>query len=287
MMKYLLFLISGLFLYSCKETEADRISRLVKEWNGKEIVFPGEMNFQTLGSDTNYLFRSDYSIITYVDSVGCMSCKLQLPRWSDFIAQLDSLNSGSVSVLFFLHPKNKKEMDDILKRAHFTHPVCFDEKDAFNKLNHFPEDMAFQTFLLDKENKVIAIGNPIHNPKVKELYLKMIMGDKAPKKKMNILTYATCSDTIIHMGTFDWHQEQKSTFTLTNSGNSPLVIIDVITSCGCTTVDYGKEPVRPGNSVELKVHYKADHPEHFDKTITVYCNTESSPLKLRIAGNAE
>lgn len=31
MMKYLLFLISGLFLYSCKETEIDRISRLVKE----------------------------------------------------------------------------------------------------------------------------------------------------------------------------------------------------------------------------------------------------------------
>lgn len=286
-MKYFLFLIGSLLLFSCKETEVDRINRLVKEWNGKAIVFPGEMNFQTLGNDTNYLFKSDYSIVTYVDSIGCTSCKLQLPRWSSFITQLDSLNSGSVSVLFFLHPKNKKEMDDILKRAHFVHPVCFDEKDAFNQLNHFPEDMAFQTFLLDKDNKVIAIGNPITNPKVKELYIEMIMGDKAPKRDMNILTHTTCSDTIIKMGAFDWHQEQKGIFTLTNSGNSPLVIIDVITSCGCITTDYGKEPVRSGNSVELKVHYKADHPEHFDKTVTVYCNTESSPLKLRVVGNAE
>lgn len=287
MMKYLLFLISGLFLFSCKEAEADRISRLVKEWNGKEIVFPGEMSFQTLGSDTNYLSKSDYSIITYVDSIGCTSCKLQLPRWSDFIAQLDSLNSGSVSVLFFLHPKNKKEMDDILKRAHFTHPVCFDEKDTFNKLNNFPQDEMFQTFLLDKDNKVVAIGNPVHNPKVKELYLKIIMGDKAPQKEVKIQTTAMCSNTSIDMGTFDWHQEQKGTFTLTNTGSSPLVITDVVTSCGCTTVDYGKEPVRPGSGVTLKVNYKADHPEHFNKTITVYCNAATSPIQLKIKGKAE
>ena len=29
--------------------------------------------------------------------------------------------------------------------------------------------MTFQTFLLDKDNKVAAIGNPVHNPKEKEV----------------------------------------------------------------------------------------------------------------------
>ena len=37
--------------------------------------------------------------------------------------------------------------------------------------------MAFQTFLLDKDNKVLAMGNPILNPKIKELYLKIIRGN--------------------------------------------------------------------------------------------------------------
>ena len=41
------------------------------------------------------------------------------------------------------------------------------------------------------------------------------------------------------------------------------------------------------NQYAQDVSYKADHPEHFNKTITVYCNAESSPILLRIAGDAE
>ena len=284
-MKYTIFFIIGMLLVSCKETDKDRINRLIGEWDGREIVYPDNMHFTILGKDTNYLPKSEYTIVSYADSIGCLSCKLQLRQWKSLITELDSMQN--ISVLFFLHSKDKREMDYVLKRDNFTHPICIDEKDAFNKLNHFPEDMAFQTFLLDKDNKVVAIGNPVHNPKVKELYLKIIMGDKAPQKEVKIQTTAACSNTSIDMGTFDWHQEQKGTFTLTNTGSSPLVITDVVTSCGCTTVDYGKEPVRPGSSVALKVNYKADHPEHFNKTITVYCNAATSPIQLKIKGKAE
>ncbi|WP_425286658.1 DUF1573 domain-containing protein [Bacteroides maternus] len=50
---------------------------------------------------------------------------------------------------------------------------------------------------------------------------------------------------------------------------------------------YFKKPVRPNDSLELCVTYKAEHPEHFDKTITVYCNTAFSPIVLRIIGTAQ
>ena len=52
-------------------------------------------------------------------------------------------------------------------------------------------------------------------------------------------------------------------------------------------MDYSKELVQPGNETVLNVTYKAEHPEYFDKTITVYCNVETSPIVLRITGNAE
>lgn len=74
--------------------------------------------------------------------------------------------------------------------------------DAFNKLNKLPPYPMFQTFLLDKNNRVIAIGNPIHNPKVKELYLKIILGDEAPNKKEKIQTTVACSNTIHDLGKF-------------------------------------------------------------------------------------
>lgn len=261
----------------------------MNDWSGKEVVFAAKMSFSILGEDTlAYIIpQSSYKIITYADSIGCMGCKLQLKDWQHFIEELDTIKGNQIPVLFFFHPKDTKELISILKEANFPYPVCIDEKDAFNKLNKFPDEMMFQTFLLDKDNKVVAIGNPVHNPKVKELYLNIILGDKEPNQGVKDQTTVVCSNTIANLDKFDWHQEQKATFTLTNTGNRPLVITDATTSCGCTTVEYKKEPVRSGNSVELKVQYKADHPEHFDKTITVYCNAETSPIKLRIMGSAE
>ena len=66
-----------------------------------------------------------------------------------------------------------------------------------------------------------------------------------------------------------------------------MVIQDIITSCGCTKVEYSKEPVRPGSTLEVKVIYEAEQVEHFNKTVTVYCNAENSPLRLTVKGNAK
>ena len=53
---------------------------MVTEWEGKKIIYPDDMVFTLWGQDTlDYsLPRVDYTIVSYVDSVGCMSCKLQL-----------------------------------------------------------------------------------------------------------------------------------------------------------------------------------------------------------------
>lgn len=149
--------------------------------------------------------------------------------------------------------------------------------------------MIFQTFLLDENNKVLAIGSPIHNPKIRELYLNIIQGAKVTVdgKENAVQTEVSLDKTTMHFGCFDWKEEQNDTFILKNVGNHLLIIQDVTTSCGCTQATYSKEPVLPGDSVSLHVTYKTDHPEHFDKTITVYCNAKPSPVILRITGDAE
>ena len=73
---------------------------------------------------------------------------------------------------------------------------------------------------------------------------------------------------------------------MTNTGSKVLVIQDIVTSCGCTKVEYDKEPVRPGGTLEVKVVYEADEPGRFNKSVTVYCNAENSPLRLSIKGEA-
>lgn len=282
----LLFLL--VLLNSCKENSTERITNLVKKWNGKEIFFPSYAYFTTLGHDTvrlDFIEKSSYSIVTYVDSIGCISCKLKLDRWTSFIQVMDSIASLNVPIYFFLHPSNTKSMINVLKQYKFNYPVCIDEKDSFNLLNHFPIDMNFQTFLLDKNKKIVAIGNPVLNPQIKELYLNIILGQSNMDKGLQ--TQVVMSDSVFDFGNFTYNNEQIGEISLDNIGYNPLVINDIITSCGCTTVEYSKEPVQSGRSLNIKVKYKADHPEHFDKTITIYCNATDSPFRLKISGNAE
>lgn len=287
MMKYITLIMCVWLLASCQESKEEAMLRLVNEWNGKEIIFPSHSTFTVQGKDTvDFTFAdADYKVLTYIDSVGCTSCKLQLHRWKEWVHEVDSLTGGQVPFLFYFHPKDMKELRYLTRRDGFSYPVCFDEKDELNRLNQFSSDMTFQTFLLDRDNRVVAIGNPIHNPKVKDLYLDLITG-KETSKPTGTTTTVAVNQTTIDFGIFPQSEKQERSFVLTNTGNQVLVIQDVTTSCGCTKVEYSKEPVRPGASLELKVIYEAEQADHFNKAITVYCNAENSPLRLTIKGSA-
>ena len=156
-------------------------------------------------------------------------------------------------------------------------------------LNHFPADPTFQTFLLDKNNRVLAVGNPVHNPKVKELYLKIIRGETGSQEKKTPRSYAIAEvdRKEADMGRFYWREERTAEFVLKNTGRIPLVIQAVNTSCGCTRVEYDEKPARSGESIVLRVTYKANHPGHFRKLVTVFCNTEKGMLRLMVTGEAE
>ena len=287
-LKLVLGLCVCLLVASCGESEKERLSRLVSEWEGKEILFPPYSTFTIQGKDTvDFQFQNaEYKVVTYIDSVGCTSCKLQLPRWKELMVEVDSLTGGRVPFLFYFHPKNVKELRYLTRREGFTYPVCFDEKDDFNRLNHFPNEMMFQTFLLDRENRMIALGNPVQNPKVKELYLNLIKGNGKTASK-GALTEVSIDKTVIDFGSFPEEEKQERSFVLTNTGKGLLVIQDVVTSCGCTKVEYSKEPVRPNGTLEVKVIYEAEKAERFNKTVTVYCNSRNSPIRLKVRGNAK
>jgi hypothetical protein len=273
---------------SCKESKQEEIARLVNEWSEKEILFPDHSTFTRMGKDTLDFFdeKGKYCIISYVDSMGCISCKLQLLKWKEFMHETDSLVPGLVSYRFYFHPKDLKNLKFILRREAFNYSVCIDLNDEFNQLNQFPSDMTFQTFLVDSLNRVVAIGNPIHNAKVKELYLSIMTGKKRDASSL-VMTTAIVDKTKADLGEFNWKEPQSVLFTLTNTGKNLLVIHDVNTSCGCITVDYNKEPVKPGSTLAIKVTYTAEHAEQINKTISLHCNMEKSPIQLQVKGNAK
>lgn len=285
-------LITIVFLISCKESEQDRIARLVNVWIGKTIQYPNNMYLTSYTNDsvvTQFAKKqSKYTILSYVDTIGCTSCRLHLPRWKELIGYLDSVYPNKVNCLMVFYPKDKKRMIKYLRNDKFEHYVCIDEMDSLNKINNFLHEEHFCTFLLNEDNRIIAIGNPVLNPQIRDIYLNIISGKVVEPQFVNRpLTVVSLLEDKKDLGRFSWHEEKETEFVLSNAGKSPLIISDMITSCGCIIVEYSKKPVQAGEDLILKIKYKADHPEYFDKTITIYCNAENSPLRLRITGNAK
>ena len=75
------------------------------------------------------------------------------------------------------------------------------------------------------------------------------------------------------------------TFTLKNTGNKPVVIYSVTTTCGCTNVEWTQEPIRPGKTGTVSVTYSNDEgPYPFDKSLTMYISDLKKPVILKLRG---
>ena len=268
---------------SCRESRHNQMERLVQEWNGKEIRFPSHPVFTRFVTDTvpYRIPKTDYKVVVFVDSVGCISCKLQLPKWKEFMHEVDSLCEGKVSFVFFFQSANVKELRYILRRDGFSLPVCIDADDSFNSLNHFPGEMMFQTFLVDSENRVKVIGNPIHNLSVKDLYLKELAGIKSDPLPV---TTVHPDSVEYHYGTVGENQTESRKVILHNTGKEVFRIKGVTTSCDCMTVEYGWDEIQPGESAVLTVKYKAVEPGDFWRTITIYGNIPDQSITLDFWG---
>lgn len=88
-------------------------------------------------------------------------------------------------------------------------------------------------------------------------------------------------------GTIEYAAAAEYSFVFTNAGDAPLAIQDVAASCGCTVPEWSKEPLKKGESASIKVKYNSRISGSFNKSITVYSNSEGGPIVLRIKGTVQ
>lgn len=276
-----------LFLISCQNSEEKKISRLVQEWEEKEIVFPDECTFMDIHGDKcpSPSLKAPFKIVYYVDSLGCMSCKLKLEEWNEFINEVDSISGGRVSPFIYFHPKRTdlKELGFIIKSRDFSYPFCVDTLDMFNAKNQFPENDSFHGFLLDESNRVAVIGNPVLNPNIKDLYLQVVSGKELEEIPAE-LTQISISERELELGTLEFGKTIKRNVTIKNAGNKPLIIKDVITSCECVKAKVSADSVKPGGNAELMIEFTPDVRGECFREVYVFCNTEESPVGIQIHG---
>lgn len=109
-------------------------------------------------------------------------------------------------------------------------------------MNGFLNEEYFCTFLLNNNDEIVAVGNPVLNSNIKRLYYNIISGKEIlHKSSSQTLTSVSLSKDKVDMGDFSWKEKHKMEVTLFNTGKKPLVISDVITSCGCIVAEFDKK----------------------------------------------
>lgn len=278
-MKHLitLFFIAMPFLLACscngKKAELrDAVTLLV----GNEIAIPENLSFQILNDTIDFnLDDAEYMIVAYIDSAGCTPCKMRLREWDNLINQLKAVTEADVDFVMIINSTKSNELDYILESENFLHPICFDAAGIFANINKLPKKDTFHTLLLNANHEAMLIGNPLTNPKIRELYKNTIIADAIEEVQSTSLPFGTIiggDSTVIQF-------EIKSTYS------EPLTIQELVPSCHCisATTDFNK--IRPGQSGLLTVTYVADTIRGpISRYIDVYYNEKEQPERYIVYG---
>jgi hypothetical protein len=92
------------------------------------------------------------------------------------------------------------------------------------------------------------------------------------------------SDTIDY-GTIEKGSNGVRVFEFTNTGNAPLIVSNVTSSCGCTIPKKPEGPILPGKTGQIEVKYDTNRVNPIRKTITVISNADTPTVALKIKGD--
>lgn len=94
----------------------------------------------------------------------------------------------------------------------------------------------------------------------------------------------TTQHEVVDCGQVVFSKPVTAEFVLKNDGRKPLVINNVLKSCGCTQVDYPKTSIAAGESFVIKAVYDAKQMGTFTKQVCLYTNADEEPFILSMRG---
>jgi len=89
---------------------------------------------------------------------------------------------------------------------------------------------------------------------------------------------------VIDYGTIEKGADGVRVFEFTNTGDAPLIISSVKSTCGCTVPKKPKGPIMPGETGKIEVKYDTKRVNPIRKTITVISNADTPTVALKIKG---
>lgn len=107
---------------------------------------------------------------------------------------------------------------------------------------------------------------------------------EASEIKLSLKSSIKWKSAEITLGEIPQNKPVSIEFEFTNDGESPVIISSVQASCGCTSTNFSKTPVLPGESTKITAVFNAAAKGVFKKQVTVVTNAEEAPKTLMFTG---
>ncbi len=166
---FVVFVVGSLF--SC--VKKDRIRSEIEMLSNQKVSFVN--SFVELRCNSNVqldsLLKKEIKIVSYISDISCSSCGVktlkimqrEIKKIDDRIAYIIVLYSDNQSFL---------EMADSLS---LDLPLMYYDSKIFGEKNNLEEVLARnRTFLLNKDNEIILVGEPLGRGELTQLYKKCI-----------------------------------------------------------------------------------------------------------------
>lgn len=164
-----------LSLSSCSERQ--KLRKTMSKFVQSEIQIPDDLEcvynreVTIINKDT----LKPYKLIVYYDSLDCSSCRIS--HLMDLYPLYDMADTSNFSVITIFSPKkeNLEEVSFQIQILDPTIPVYIDRLGSFAQFNQgIPLDVKFHSFLVNNDDIVVLVGNPLYNENIAGLLNKII-----------------------------------------------------------------------------------------------------------------
>lgn len=168
--RFLIFIVLIIIIYSCNNRNK-KIKGELTQIIGKKIELIDTLSNYSIDKGLyKEVILPQMKIISYIDG-SCGSCLYSLANWKELISSNEFKN---ISFRLYVKTYNLKQLTLILKEIDFQYPIVVDYQNQFYQKNHIQDEINYETFLVDKDNNILLVGNPLFSNEIKKLYLEVV-----------------------------------------------------------------------------------------------------------------
>ena len=171
-----LSIVPILLLYSCKEV---KVKRLVSRMMGTEITIPKSLELMNAKfiADSLWLVRDDkYKLVITISNEQCTNCRISVHDLIDSL--LVSVPSCDIAPMVVLSNPDEESIRDAyytIEKFRLSYPIYLDISSRLFELNPvIPDNPSFQSFLLDRDDRIVLVGDPSLDYNIMKLYQKVL-----------------------------------------------------------------------------------------------------------------